>query len=128
MSKRLQTEPMKQVIKEARCCELCGSSRTLEAHHIIPLVCGGPDSLDNLIAVCGKCHSILTPRSVLCKMGIEQAKYGSSLNRIIMTFYKRIDNLLDSDPGFIGAAEIMDVFDGVIEEERRKRDFERKAS
>lgn len=128
MSKRTQTEPMKQILREAKRCELCGSSRTLEAHHIIPLVCGGPDSLDNLVAVCGKCHAILTPRSALCKMGIEQAKYGSSLRRMAVHFYERIGCFLDSNNGLAGATDIMDIFDEVIDEESKKRDFERKVS
>ena len=127
MAKRIQTAPMRQVLQEAKHCELCGSSRTLEAHHIVPLCCGGPDSLDNLIAVCGKCHAILSPRSVLTKMGIEQAKYGNSLNRMSMRFYERIGAFLDSDSGWIGACEIMDIFDDVIEEESHKQPFERKA-
>ena len=36
-------------------CELCGD-HALDAHHIIPLEEGGPNTLDNLICVCRSCH------------------------------------------------------------------------
>lgn len=36
-------------------CELCGY-HALDAHHIIPLEEGGPNTLDNLICVCRSCH------------------------------------------------------------------------
>lgn len=54
-------------------CELCGSKKVLEAHHIIPVVCGGSDNDENLIAICSACHSKLTPRSELTKYGIQLA-------------------------------------------------------
>ena len=63
---------MKRIVEEAGECELCGSRRGLEAHHIIPKVCGGDESEDNLICVCRKCHSLLTPRSLLCKIGMRK--------------------------------------------------------
>ena len=36
-------------------CELCGD-HAIDAHHIIPLEEGGPNTLDNLICVCISCH------------------------------------------------------------------------
>lgn len=36
-------------------CELCGDY-ALDAHHIVPLEEGGPNTLDNLICVCRSCH------------------------------------------------------------------------
>lgn len=36
-------------------CELCGY-HALDAHHIIPLEEGGPNTLDNLVCVCRSCH------------------------------------------------------------------------
>ena len=65
---------MTQIVEEAGKCELCGSRRGLEAHHIIPLVCGGEDVEDNLICVCQCCHTLLTPRSLLTKLGIKKTK------------------------------------------------------
>lgn len=46
-------------------CQLCGNKAPfetrngepyLEAHHIIPLADDGPDSLDNIVALCPSCH------------------------------------------------------------------------
>jgi 5-methylcytosine-specific restriction enzyme A len=46
-------------------CEACGSDAPfllpgsvpfLEVHHMIPLASGGPDTIDNTIAVCPNCH------------------------------------------------------------------------
>lgn len=56
------------------CCELCGSRKSLEVHHIIPISFGGPDTEENMIVVCGKCHFLLTPKSLLTKLGIQQRK------------------------------------------------------
>jgi len=54
-------------------CELCGSKRNLEVHHIVPrTACDGiidPNEDDNLIVVCGSCHSKLTPKRFLCNYG-----------------------------------------------------------
>lgn len=50
-------------------CELCGSQRKLEVHHIIPIVANGDDDKDNLIVLCEKCHGILTPKSYLTRYG-----------------------------------------------------------
>ena len=74
MAKREQTVNMRKVIQENVKCELCGSRRNLEAHHIIPIVYGGDDSLENLLCVCASCHVKLTPRSLLTKKGIEIAR------------------------------------------------------
>lgn len=58
-------------------CELCGSKRNVEVHHIIPKICGinGIDLEcdDNLIVVCSTCHGKLTPRSILTKWGIKKS-------------------------------------------------------
>ena len=55
-------------------CELCGARRSLELHHIIPTSLGGPDEEDNWIMLCVNCHSRLTPRRILQRLGIEKAK------------------------------------------------------
>jgi hypothetical protein len=55
-------------------CELCGARRSLELHHIIPTSLGGPDEEDNWIMLCVNCHSRLTPRKILQRLGIEKAK------------------------------------------------------
>lgn len=59
-------------------CELCGSTRNLEIHHLVPrTACEGildGDIDDNLLVVCGACHSKLTPRRFLQKYGIQKAQ------------------------------------------------------
>lgn len=39
-------------------CQRCGNSKSerLSAHHVIPRALGGGDNIENLIALCGKCH------------------------------------------------------------------------
>lgn len=73
MSGRTQSPEARQLLREHSCCELCGNNRNLEIHHIIPVVCGGSDDINNLIVVCGVCHSKLTPNSELIKIGIQNA-------------------------------------------------------
>jgi hypothetical protein len=34
----------------------CGSARHLEVHHRVPLVLGGSDDVENLLALCRGCH------------------------------------------------------------------------
>lgn len=40
-------------------CAACTGTQRLTAHHIKPRPEGGPDTLDNLITLCGSCHSRL---------------------------------------------------------------------
>lgn len=40
-------------------CVVCAEDYRLTAHHIIPREQGGPDSLENLVTLCGRCHSKL---------------------------------------------------------------------
>lgn len=55
-------------------CELCGSMKFVELHHIIPIVFGGPDIPENWIMICVNCHTRLTPRKLLQEKGIAIAK------------------------------------------------------
>jgi len=68
-------------------CELCGSKRGIEVHHIIPRCCAiegvDLDHIDNLIVVCRSCHSKLTPRSILSQYGTQRArKEGKQIGRV----------------------------------------------
>lgn len=65
---------MKRIVEDAGRCELCGSTRGLEAHHIIPVCAGGEDTEENLICVCNVCHGKLTPKSMLIKLGQRQRR------------------------------------------------------
>lgn len=37
-------------------CERCGTREDLIAHHRVPRRLGGPDSIENLVALCRTCH------------------------------------------------------------------------
>lgn len=38
-------------------CLLCSSTSRMTANHIIARTAGGPDVLENLMTMCGRCHS-----------------------------------------------------------------------
>lgn len=80
----------RQLLENVGKCELCGSSRGLELHHIVPVVCGGSDSPENLILVCKKCHALLTPKSELTRIGLKKAKQGTKFVSAI-DFYTELD-------------------------------------
>lgn len=66
-----------RILKMCERCELCGSQRNLEVHHIIPLVVEIEDidlnCEENMIVVCKKCHSMLTPHRLLTKIGLKNS-------------------------------------------------------
>lgn len=37
-------------------CEVCGSTKSLEMHHIVPQAAGGADTAGNLVCLCEGCH------------------------------------------------------------------------
>lgn len=96
--KRAQTPLMRQVVKAAGRCELCGSHRDLQAHHIIP-VSMLPDSLaeteDNLICVCKGCHAKLTPSSLLTKIGIKRTQQKNTEVAIKRRIYELIRDKIE---------------------------------
>lgn len=84
--KRKTSAAMKLAIDIVGRCELCGSRRGLQAHHIIPITCGGPDTSNNLVCVCEACHARLTPTSTLTKMGLQRT---ALLHALDYMFYFR---------------------------------------
>lgn len=91
-------------------CELCGSKRGIEAHHIIPLVAEFSeldlDIEDNIIIVCSSCHAKLTNRSLLTKYGLRKIIVA---NKCRESFYAMIDEKTgDSE---LDAIDIIDTFD-----------------
>ena len=55
--KRLDVVRIKhEAIERDRTCQQCGCPDNLIAHHIIPKNVGGEDELNNLVALCRKCH------------------------------------------------------------------------
>ncbi len=99
----------KHLIEDVGHCELCGSKRNLEVHHIIPLVCSletfDLDIQDNWIVVCGVCHARLTSRSLLTKYGLR--KTIEKQNRV-KEFYSRINEIADES---VCIEDILDIFD-----------------
>ena len=108
MGNREHTKMMTQVVEDAGRCELCGSKRGLEAHHIIPVVCGGDDSDENLICICQCCHARLSPRRVLTKLGIKKAKYRNERCRVVAEIYEKIEQVCERD-----GWTIQSVFDAI---------------
>ena len=80
------TQEHKKYLKNFARCELCGSPKSLELHHIIPITFGGPDVMDNWIAICHGCHAKLTPKRLLVNKGI--AKHFNPIH----DFYKALDD------------------------------------
>lgn len=103
------------VINEAGCkCELCGSTRNIEVHHIIPRCCEidgiNINDKDNLLVVCSACHSKLTPKAMLVKYGLEKAK---RQGKLLHKFYEMVDEHIEENDG-ISSVEIMDIVDSVF--------------
>lgn len=40
-------------------CRNCGATNDLQYHHIVPIACGGRDTLDNMVCLCADCHSLI---------------------------------------------------------------------
>ena len=97
------------IVEAGHKCELCGSTRNIEIHHIIPRCCQidgvDIDDKDNLIAVCNSCHGKLTPKRMLTKYGLEKAKKPGVL---LHKFYEMIEEQSVENNG-ISSIEIMDI-------------------
>lgn len=109
MGNRKHSKIMDKVVEEAGRCELCGSKRGLEAHHIIPVVCGGDDCEDNLICVCQCCHARLTPRAILTRFGIQKVQHDPK-REFKLALYDKIEELCEKR-----GAGISTIFDAIEE-------------
>ena len=107
-TKRIRTKAMIQCVEEAGKCELCGSIKGLEAHHIIPVACGGSENHENLICVCRVCHTKLTPHSELTKIGLRKRNI---LNALKVHIYKRAESNLER--GVSGVEAVCDALDEI---------------
>jgi hypothetical protein len=110
---------MKRYVAEHPVCELCGSKKGIECHHVLPMCMEGYgvdfDIEDNYITVCRKCHALLTPRPLLAKYGMERSRWdGDLFKNIRYQFYKKMGEFLDETGGFADATDVMDVFDDTI--------------
>lgn len=105
----------KRLIDEIGRCELCGSKRGLEVHHIVPKVMTirgvDMDNEDNLLVVCSTCHSKLTPRKFLTQIGVRKAM---GVSTIQFAFYERVGELINSN--HCSGVDIMDAFDEICTE------------
>ena len=86
---------MREVVEEAGRCELCGSRRNLEAHHIIPYCIYKQETKDNLICVCRSCHLKLTPHSLLTKYGIQKARVTNAENELKCRIFTLIQEKIE---------------------------------
>lgn len=97
-------------------CELCGSKRDLEMHHIVPLslIEDNPyaDTQENLLCVCGKCHALLTPRKVLTSIGVRKAINRNS-NQKVIEFYKKLNEITGNGDA-LTVEEILNIFDTIF--------------
>ena len=58
VAKGAEWERLRQQVKDRddHRCQRCGGAGRLEIHHVIELVHGGTNDLDNLSALCRLCH------------------------------------------------------------------------
>jgi hypothetical protein len=112
------TQAMKKALSKHDKCELCGSTRQIEAHHIIPVCVGGPDIEENIIAICSVCHAKLTPRSVLIKLGIRRIQE-NPVRAAWIEFYERCEKKIEEDKSF-DFVDAMDTLDEVMNKASEK--------
>lgn len=117
------TTEQKKYIEDVGHCELCGSKKSLELHHIIPMVCEPPEHLnvlkhpinldteDNWICVCGSCHAKLTPKNLLVKYGMNNSKLQNNAIETRARVYETFcDYVMKHNDGWYG---VNDWFDAV---------------
>ena len=46
----------KKLFTSGEICAYCGATDGLQWEHVIPLACGGPDSIDNMVRACAPCN------------------------------------------------------------------------
>ena len=98
-------------------CDKCGRTIGLEVHHIIPVIKGGTDSIENLEVLCDICHREVhyKTRSELTKEGIKKARKKITEPLIsALDFYIKLNELLEdlSEVGEdISVADVLDIID-----------------
>ena len=107
---RRQSEAMRAILKKNKVCELCGGDREVQAHHIIPICVGGPDIESNIVAVCRKCHAVLTPHGLLSSMGIERVRQDNPINALLIRIYERLNEICEQGER-IDVALCLDIMD-----------------
>lgn len=116
------TTDQKKFCDEIGKCELCGSRRNLEVHHMIPMVCEPVDSMrmlqsgsikldveDNWIVLCSACHSRLTPKKLLTRLGIYRSRLACYRYEVYKDFCEYIEDCLTK----FDRVETKDYFDAI---------------
>lgn len=119
MSRSENKKAMARYVSENPSCELCGSRKMVECHHVLPLCMENYgvnfDVEDNYISVCAKCHALLTPRSLLTKYGVEKARWkANTLAGMVAKFYTELSEAVDVHQS-ADVEMILDVFDSVFD-------------
>ena len=119
MSRAANQKAMREYIAEHPVCELCGSRKGVECHHVLPMCMEmygvNFDVEDNYLSVCRKCHALLTPRSLLAKIGNERLRWDGNVPlQIRWRFYDTIGKMLDNGE-YVDSDTLFDVFDEVID-------------
>ena len=115
----------KELLSENQQCELCGSKRSLEVHHIVPQMTScvyGYDLIenrDNMIVLCGTCHAKLTPKNILIRGGMKIANsviVNRKKNQIIdkNQFYEKAMEIFEEYGTSINAAQVFDMVDEIV--------------
>jgi hypothetical protein len=108
----------RRYMKDYDKCELCGSKKNLQLHHIIPLVTSivglNLDVQDNYICVCSSCHAKLTPKNLITKYGMSRKRFLTEKRRLEYYFYKNIGDKQEKEEYPLSACDIMDIFDETI--------------
>ena len=95
-------------------CEMCGSKRGLEVHHIIPLTCANDfidlDTEENWICLCEVCHKRLTPHKLLIKYGISKNREAEK----VLAFYEELNERIEAGESvdFGTACDLVDKYWG----------------
>ena len=98
-------------------CAKCGRTIGLEVHHIVPIIKGGTDSIENLEVLCDICHREVhyKTRSELTKEGIKKARKKITEPLIsALDFYIKLNELLEDLSevgGNISVEDVLDIID-----------------
>ncbi len=96
-------------LRAERRCQACGRAlrlRSIQAHHVKPLIEQGSDELDNLVCLCVPCHTVTYAghtlerkwRGLRCGCQVEVFRRGIVLTRRMRRFFKSIGVGLRTKP------------------------------
>lgn len=112
----------KKLLAKYKACQECGRTIDLQIHHIIPVIQGGSDKIDNLKVLCSVCHNEehFKDKSELTKKGIEKARHAPSEALIsLLDFYSEVDKHIEAE-GIITVYDIFDIVERLPIKTRKK--------